>query len=79
MGVPRDGFLVMGKSGNPESSDVSLSYGMVKEDGTCHLWVIGQYFGILLATDSRLPAPTEAIPPTAASVLLFTASDCRAA
>ena len=43
------------------------------------MWVIAQYFGVVLATDSRLAAPVGDRPSDAINVLRFTAANFRAA
>ncbi len=80
LGQPRDGFLVVGRQCDPDHALGSLTYDLVSDDaGTWRIWVVAEYFGIFLATDSRLAEPVSDFPPDAVTVLPFTAAHSRAA
>lgn len=74
---PYDGFIVMGKVGDPDDVSVSLTYNFASTDDIWGMWVIAKLFGVTLATDSRMARPTVDLEEHAA-VLLFTSADWKA-
>lgn len=58
LGGRRFGFVVVGRTGDPDDDSVSLTYDLVQDGSDWRMWVIGRFFGVTLATDSRLPRPT---------------------
>lgn len=79
-GLPRDGFLLVGRDGDPDHNGTELTYGFTGAEGERGMWVIARYLGLSLATDSRLGEPVDvaALEPHA-MVFRFRRSDGRAA
>lgn len=75
LGEPRDGFLVVMNKTNPNSQHVSLTYDFAaQDDGTWRMWAWAEYYGVCIATDSRLHAPVGDVP-VDVSVLSFSKDD----
>lgn len=78
LGKPRNGTVLMMRKMDPKDTGVSLTYHYIgRDDGQLRLAVWGSFYGVWLATDSRLDAPMSEILPDHASVLSFTESDFR--
>jgi hypothetical protein len=78
LGTPRNGFIAIGRRANPQSTSVTLTYQFVTDtSGLTHLFVVADYFGILLVTDSRLGQPFAEIP--ALHMTGFSSEELRAA
>jgi hypothetical protein len=78
LGAPYGGFVAMGKRGEPDHAEVSLTYDLVPDGDEWRIWVVAEFFGVTLATDSRLAAPPIPIDQHA-SVLTFSPLDWKAA
>ena len=60
MGDPREGFFAAVTKGNPDSTDIRVSYQLRTEDtDDCRMLVVANYLGVQVATDSHLPRPAE--------------------
>lgn len=80
LGQPRDGFLAVGRRVDPDHVSGLLRYELVADDaGTWRMWVLAEYFGVFLFTDSRLAEAGSDFPRRGVDILPFTALDCSAA
>jgi mannosyltransferase OCH1-like enzyme len=81
LGAPRDGFFVMVTKADPDRHNVSLTYQLLpyEQDDTWRMLVMANYYGVTIATDSRLASPIEEPPEELFSIITFTASDLRVA
>lgn len=80
LGASREGFFAMGLKLDPDSTRVSLTYNLLPQgDGTWRMPVVADFFGVFVATDSRLAEVDHDLPPDYLSVMPFTASDARVA
>jgi hypothetical protein len=78
LGTPRDGFFVVANKADPDCREVSLTYDFLRcDDDTWRMLVWCNYYGIGIATDSRLPKPLQELPPGLVTTLTFTESDLR--
>lgn len=78
--APRDGFFAMLGKADPNSRNVSLTYELLSDDGEAwRMLVWADYYGVFLATDSRLAGPIGPLPQGVVNLITFTASDWRAA
>lgn len=60
MGAATDGFVLLGRQGDPDHREVSVTHSPVETGGGQYrLWVHAKVYGVLLATDSRLTGPLE--------------------
>jgi hypothetical protein len=75
LGAPQDGFVLALKKGNPDRTEVALTYDFVPDGDAMRLWTWVDYFGIVLATDSRLATPVGDVPEDLVSMISFTAAD----
>jgi hypothetical protein len=74
LGSPRSGFFAAANRGEPDEVKISITYS-ITDGEQARLSVVGNYFGVILMTDSLLEEPM--IPLDAhASVLRFTPDDC---
>jgi hypothetical protein len=74
LGEPRDGFFAIARKGNPNDTGTQLVYNIGRAaDGRATLWVVGNYYGIAIGTDSRHPEPLEPLSEEDAIVLRFRA------
>lgn len=79
-GWPRDGFLLVGREGDPDHNGTELTYGFAGAEGERGMWVVARYLGLSLATDSRLAESVdEAALEPPAMVFRFRSSDVRGA
>src|SRR5437660_11035490 len=59
---------------------VSMTYYLVPhQDETSRVVVVGEYYGVFVATDSCLAAPPDDFPDGVTNLITFTAADSRAA
>jgi hypothetical protein len=80
LGEPRSGYFTLLNKADPDSVKVSLKYHLLPHEGeTSRMVVVGDYYGVFVATDSRLLAPPEDLPEGIANLITFTAADSRAA
>ncbi len=80
LGEPRAGFFAVLAKADPNSTKITLTYNLVRYEGdTWRMWVAAEYYGVFVATDSRLSRPVRDVPDELLSVMTFTASDLRAA
>lgn len=78
LGEARDGFFAMLTKGNPNRTVVSLTYWLQPDgNGEWRMPVCADYFGVILATDSRLPGPLQDQPAEFWNVTQFAKSDVR--
>jgi hypothetical protein len=78
LGLPFAGFVVMGNKGEPDHTDVTMTYGLRETDGPQQIWVVAEYFGVTLSTDSRWTEPPVDVDGVA-SVLTFKPTDFKRA
>lgn len=62
LGEPFDGFVALGKEGDPDQAGVTLHYAFQDVPAGPGLWVVGDFFGVTMLTHSRLDAPVDAVP-----------------
>lgn len=74
LGEPRDGFVSFVKEGNPNDNGLRLTYDLIDSGEAEGLWVVAQYYGISMATHSRLATPLGPLPDLV-ETLTFTAAD----
>ena len=80
LGLPREGFFLMGRHGEPDRTDVQLTYNFAIDEGDRdRLWVWATFFGLHIGTDSRLPKPLIAVSEDDALLVTFGHDDFRAA
>lgn len=75
LGTPRDGFLAILLKGDPNDQEVRLTYYLVPDGEGLRMPVFASYYGMYLATDSRLASPAAELPKGLAAVITFSASD----
>lgn len=80
LGEPRGGFFAMLGNADPQSTRVSLTYHLAPHDGDrSRMLVWADYYGVIIATDSRLSRPVQDLAAGRVYVITFTPSDLRAA
>jgi hypothetical protein len=80
LGEPREGFLLVGRTCDPDHSGTELIYNFdVDASGRDRIWVGAKYYGVFLGTDSRLPGPPVDLPDDHAILVTFGPADLRAA
>jgi hypothetical protein len=80
LGKPRDGFFIVGRRLDPDHIGAELQYNFVAtEQGDTHIPVAVQFYGIPMATNSRLTAVPIELPSEHFIVVEFAASDMRVA
>jgi hypothetical protein len=78
--VPREGFLLVGRHGEPDRTDAQLVYDFAADDaGRDRIWVWATLYGLHIGTDSRLPTPLIEVPEDHAVLVRFGPRDLSAA
>lgn len=78
LGESRNGFFAMSTKGNPNRTAISLTYWLQPDgNGDWRMPVLADYFGVILATDSRLPGPLQDQPAELWNVIQFSKADVR--
>lgn len=76
LGEPRDGFFAVAKtSSKPNSTEVTLSYDIPREENGWRVSVWLEIYGVLMHADSRLAAPPPEICEEDWNILRFTARE----
>jgi hypothetical protein len=78
LGEPRNGFLALGRTGDPEHNGLQVTYGFWGPPGAQGMWVAAKCLGLDHFTDSRLAVPAEPdLLGEYAMVFPFTVADAR--
>lgn len=80
LGKPRDGYLLVGRKPYPNDEGLRLDYFVEKDaSGADFVGVVACLYGIVLVTNSRLPAPVLDVPDDFALLVTFSVEDLQAA
>ena len=78
LGRPRDGFFAILANADPNGGQVSLTYDLASDGDRSRMWVVANYFGVYVATDSRLARPEGDLPEGQVNLITFRQPDRRA-
>jgi hypothetical protein len=62
LGEPYAGLLAVLRRGDPNDTEVSITYNFRADEAGDAMWVYGSFFGIRMFTDSRLAEPVNKLP-----------------
>ena len=62
LGEPYAGLLAVLRKGDPNDTEVSITYNFRADEAGDAMWVYGSFFGIRMFTDSRLAEPVNKLP-----------------
>ena len=58
LGQPRDGFFILVSRRSPDKTSIDITYDFATDGNqTTRVWVIADFYGIRVGTDSRLTTP----------------------
>jgi hypothetical protein len=78
LGEPRDGFVALGKDGDPEHFGLGATYQIVPlENGDVRVPIAAKFFGVIVMTDSRLVEAPPSFDPSRFDVIPFTPAHYR--
>ncbi len=71
LGGPYSGLLAVLRKGDPNDTDVSITYNFRADEAGDAMWVYGSFFGIRMFTDSRLVEPVNELPEEDVVTIVF--------